>query len=128
MRPNLFRSSFAGVLLIVACYSPGGVGVQVEHSLVAGRELQTANTSDLYNAIEKVRPMFLISRGPTSLLNQPPDAFLVIVNGTVMGGLDELRGIDVRLVQSVRRLSAADVYQITGRSAPSGGIEVRLGQ
>ena len=51
----------------------------------------------------------------------------VIENRMVRGGLEQLHSIDARHVRSVRRLSAADVYQMTGRSSSSGGVEVILG-
>jgi len=63
----------------------------------------------------------------TSFLNQPPQEIVVVVNRTIVGGINELHGISPSAVRSVRRLSAADVFHITGRSAPSGGIELVFG-
>jgi hypothetical protein len=46
------------------------------------------------------------------------------MNKMVLYGIYELRNIRASSVSSIRRLSPAEVYQQTGRSAPSGGLEV----
>ena len=78
----------------------------------------------MYDAITRLRPTFFATRGSISLMNEPPSTIVVVVNRSIVGGVDELRGIETRAVRAVRRLSAADVFQLTGRSAPSGGIEL----
>lgn len=97
-------------------------------SLITAAEVRRTTASNLYDAIVQVRPDFFTSRGRTSLINEPENAMLVIVHRHAMGGLSELRNISVALTISVKRLSASDVYQITGLSAPAGGVEVVLGR
>lgn len=96
-------------------------------NLITATELRATGTSNLYDAISQTRPAFFATRGGTSFLAEPANAIVVIVNRSVEGGLAELRRIDARLVRSVRRLSAPEVFQLTGKSAPSGGIEVLFG-
>jgi hypothetical protein len=95
-------------------------------SLITSEELQSTSQSNLYDAITQARPMFFATRGPISILHEPP-SMVVIENRQVQGGLEQLRSIDARHVRSVRRLSAAEVYQMTGRAVSSGGVEVVLG-
>lgn len=97
-------------------------------STITAAEIQRTTGSNLYDAIVQLRPRFFAVRGMTSLNNEPEHAIVVIVDGKVVGGVSELRGIAVAITKSVRRLSAADVYQMTGLSAPAGGIEVVLGR
>ena len=96
-------------------------------SFVGASELQASGASNLYDAIARTRPAFFATRGATSILAEPSEGIVVIINRSVQGGLSELRMIDARIVRSIRRLNAAEVYSITGRSAPAGGIEVVLG-
>lgn len=91
-------------------------------------ELDRANTTDLYEAIAKLRPAYFATRGSTSILNASDLPIVVIINGRIVGGVAELRNISVAITRTVRRLDASDVYQITGQSVSSGGIEVVLGR
>jgi hypothetical protein len=117
-------------LLIACASSPTRDGVarlsSPSPNLITADELRATGLTDLYDAIAKARPAFFATRGTTSILNEPT-AFVVIMNRAVNGGLDQLRGLDARVVRSVRRLSASDVYQITGKAASSGGVEVVMG-
>ena len=97
-------------------------------SLITADEVRETTASNLYDAIVQVRPEFFTSRGRTSLINEPENAMLVIVQRHAIGGLSELRNIAVAITVSVKRLSSSDVYQITGLSAPAGGVEVVLGR
>lgn len=91
---------------------------------IGAAELRGVDALNMYEAITRLRPAFFSTRGATSFMNEPPSAIVVVVNRSIVGGVDELRGIETRAVRAVRRLSAADVFQLTGRSAPSGGIEL----
>jgi len=102
--------------------------VSAPFGAIGTTELDRANTSDLFDAIATLRPSYFSTRGSTSFRNEPDAPIVVILNGRIRGGVAELRGIAVALTRSVRRLSAAEVYQMTGLSAPSGGIEVVLGR
>jgi hypothetical protein len=94
--------------------------------VITGDEIRSTGASNLYDAISLARPTFFASRGATSVLNEPAP-FVVVMNRMVHGGVEQLRSLDARIVRSVRRLSAADVYQITGKASSSGGVEVMLG-
>ena len=101
--------------------------LNVEQStLLTAEEIRSAQFANAIDVLRHLRPGFLVSRGPTSILAAPRDDLLVIVNGQVMGGVDELGVVPATGILWVRRLSAADVHSRFGRSAPSGGIEVRL--
>jgi hypothetical protein len=90
-------------------------------------EIRRSPFENAYDAVRHLRPMFLASRGPTSILNAPQDDIVVIINDQVQGGVEDLRSVPAVGVVWVRRLSAAEVYGRLGRSAPSGGIELRVG-
>src|SRR4029453_13190395 len=88
-------------------------------SIITAAELQRASASDLYEAILQLRPLFFTTRGPISLINEPAQAIVVVIDGRVVGGTSELRGLPTATTRSVRRLTAAEVFQRTGVAAPA---------
>jgi hypothetical protein len=97
-------------------------------SVIMGEEFGRTGASNLYDAIRRLRPAYFATRGLTSIYNEPAVTIVVIANRQVIGGADELRIMGVTGLLCVRRLSAADVYQITGGSAPDGGVELVRGR
>jgi len=95
-------------------------------SLLMGDEIRRNNIDNAYDAVRRLRPVFLNVRGPTSAINAPRNDIVVIVNGLPYGGIEELRTLRAAEISWVRRLSAAEAYIKTGHPAPSGGIELRL--
>ena len=96
-------------------------------STIDATELRGTGASSLYDAIVRLRPGYFATRGVASLSGDAPE-ILVVVDRRILGGVSELRAIATATTKSVRRLSSADVLQITGRWAPAGGIEVILGR
>ena len=116
-------------MLALACALPparSSAAPAASPTLITSEELQATDQTNLYDAITRVRPAFFAIRGRISILHEPP-SMVVIENRQVLGGLEQLRSIDARHVRGVRRLSAAEVYQMTGRSVSSGGVEVVFG-
>ena len=97
-------------------------------TFISAAELQATGASNAYDAILQIRPAFFASRGGTSFINEPPDAIVVIVDRRATGGVSELRNLSTAIIKSIKRLSAAEVFNLTGRSAPAGGIEVVMGR
>ena len=119
------RALAALVVLTSACASASTHAARTSpFSPIEASELRAAGASNVYDAISRLRPSFFATRGGTSFLNEPADKLVVVIGQTVQGGVAELRDIDPRIVSAVRKLSASDVYQLTGRFAPDGGIQV----
>ena len=102
-----------GLILLAACVSGGTQALRTSQSRSVYRDIMTTDeivesqATTAYQAIERLRPRFLLTRvdfGPT----QPR---LVFLNGMVLGGgVDELRAIaatDVREIRFVRAIDAA---------------------
>ena len=106
--------------------TPAAVSVAANPSVITAAEIQRTSASNAYDAILQVRRSFLATRGSTSFINEPEQQILVIVNGRAIGGVDELRHMPTTNIKSIKRLTAAEAHSITGRSAPSGAIQVVL--
>jgi hypothetical protein len=81
----------------------------------------------LYDAIRRLRPGYFESRGPSSIYNASEDPIVVIANGHVIGGVDELHDMDANGLACIRRLSAAEVTLLTGATGRNEGIELVRG-
>ena len=87
-------------------------------------QLAGTNSLNLYDAIEKLRPDWLTSRGPTSLTNPTPAVVSVYMNGTMLGKADYLREMRVLDVSEVRFWDAGQASARFGMGHPRGVIEV----
>jgi hypothetical protein len=106
---------------VTGCAAPAGSST---YSVITAAELQWTRASNLYDAIRRLRPAYFESRGPSSIYNEPAADIVVIVNRHVIGGVDELRSMDMTDLVCVRRISAADVSLITGTMSSAVGIEL----
>ena len=87
-------------------------------------QLAAANTANLYDAISKVRPEWLSSRGPTSVTNSTPTSADVFMNGSMLGKAEYLKEIGVIDVGEVRYWDAASASARFGMGHPRGVIEI----
>jgi hypothetical protein len=87
---------------------------------IAGIQVQTA-----YEAVERLRPDFLQTRGTVSALDIAEQSPEVYINGVhVRGGVQALRSIPASSVTLVRRISAVDATQRYGANHLSPVLEV----
>jgi len=87
-------------------------------------ELAAANSDNLYDAIAKLRPEWLRTRGPTSATDATPTAVDVYMNGTLLGKADYLRDIHLLDVSEVRYWDAGQASARFGMGHPRGVIEI----
>ncbi len=112
---------------VTACMASTPVHRASNPNIISAAELRGTAARNVYDAIQQLRPSFFATRGATSFLAEPASPIVVIVNQTVAGGLSELEHMQASGIRSIRRLNAAEVFNLTGRSAPAGGIEVLFG-
>lgn len=88
-------------------------------------EISRIDVRTAYDAVERLRPEFLRTRGTTSMITAAPDAVIVYVDGVRFGGAEALREIPAELVVSIIRISAADANMKHGLGHTVGALEVR---
>ena len=102
----------------VACASGGGGdGPRRNPNLITQAELAEFSTQSALDAIRRLRPRWLQSRGATSPV--------AILDGARLGDPDALRSINVSDIESIRYLNASDATMRYGTNFPGGAIEVR---
>ena len=87
-------------------------------------ELAKTNSNNLYDAIKKLRPEWLTSRGPTSVTDATPSTVDVYMNGSELGGIDYLREVSTLDVSAVRYWDPGQASARFGMGHPSGVIEL----
>ena len=87
-------------------------------------QLAAANTTNLYDAISKVRPEWLSTRGPTSVTNSTPTSVDVFMNGSMLGKAEYMKELGILDVTTVRYWDAASASARFGMGHPRGVIEI----
>jgi hypothetical protein len=115
---------FAGMLAGCAgatTQSPDGRG---KSTIVTQTELATTNSDNLYDALAKLRPQWLTSRGAVSVTDPEQSAVNVYSSGTLMGKVDYLRQVRLLDVTEVRYWDAGQASARFGMGNPRGVIEL----
>lgn len=112
--------------VVVSCTSATtqGRSGRGNQSQLTQSELAAANSDNLYDAIAKLRPEWLSSRGPTSVTDAAPTVADVYMNGTFLGKADYLRQVRLLDVSDVRYWDAGQASARFGMGHPRGVIEI----
>ena len=97
---DLYLTAVAAVL---ACASgSGGSASHRDSNLITEQELSSIPVTNAYDAIERLRPLFLRSRGKTSINTPGTQYATVYVDGVRYGDLNSLRNILASHVVDIR--------------------------
>lgn len=113
------------VLLLAACAAgpaPQPVNV-VDRNLITAEEMRAAGYTDAFRAVQSLRPQWLRTRGPTSF-SGPEVIIKVYLDGSLMGGPEQLRQITISSISSIRFLDANEATQRWGLDHVNGAILV----
>jgi hypothetical protein len=112
---------------VLACASTGGGSTRprTDRNVISTAEIESVPSSNLYEMIEKLRPQFLRSRGPTSINTPGANEYAAVyMDGRSFGDIASLRSIVSTQVQEVRYYDAGGAAQKFGMINGSGVIEV----
>jgi hypothetical protein len=105
----------------------GGTTASSARNTVSQDELAGTNSRYVYQALERVRPAWLTSRGPAGMGNvrETSEAVAsVYINGSRMGDIEFLRQYAVTDVEEVRFYEPGEASARFGMGNPRGVIEV----
>ncbi|MGH7459530.1 MAG: hypothetical protein ACREMA_00700 [Longimicrobiales bacterium] len=97
---------------------------RADRNRLTQEQLATANSDNLYEAIVKLRPEWLNTRGPTSVTDPTPTSVSVFMNGNLMGRAESLRDLRILDVTEVRYWAAGQAAAKFGMGHPRGVIEL----
>lgn len=126
------RFYFSAVLVAaMACASgssandPGTtVGVGRNADVITAAELSdpAVASGDALEAVRRLRPRFLMTRGAVSAKNPSAGSTHVSVDGGPLLGVDQLSRLRPSQIAEIRYLGASDAAQRFGTNAGSGGV------
>ncbi len=79
-------------------------------------------STNLYEAVRRLRPRFLNARGPSGIANPSAGVVQVSVDGGPLSSASVLQNFLPNSVREVRFLSSADAAQRFGTTANGGGV------
>jgi hypothetical protein len=118
--------AFAAVVLTAACSTPaqGRLSPRPTGDILSAAELATMSgtTQNAYSAVERLRPLFLVTRPGSATLRGTAPRIHVFINGEFAGDLDVLRTIPVAHVESIRHVHATEAYTQHGEVHAGDGV------
>ena len=113
------------LLAFVACGpTKSGRAAPQSRNLITADEIAKSNASNAYDAVERLRPAFLQTRGPQSIQNTAPPTPMVYVDGMRYGALQSLMSLPTISIISIQYLNALDATQRFGMGNDGGAILV----
>src|SRR5262245_54947414 len=87
-------------------------------------QLSHTNAEYVYDAVVKLRPSWLSSRGPTSVTDATPTTVSVFAGGSLLGKAEALKEVRVSDGSEVKYWDAASASARFGMGHPRGVIEI----
>lgn len=106
------------------CAGASRQGSSGNGNVLTQEQLTNTNSTSLYDAILKLRPDWLNTRGPSSMTDPTPTLASVYMNGSMLGKVDFLRTMGALDVTEVRYWDAGRASARFGMGHPRGVIEL----
>jgi hypothetical protein len=94
-------------------------------STITEAEIDSVHALSAYDAVKKLRPQFLVSRGRMSIdPKEPPALPNVYVDNQYYGDITELRNISAATIELIKFYSASEAQYAFGRGNMAGAINI----
>ncbi len=117
-------------IVAAALIGLAGCGPHATHAaaqnrnLITADEIERSNASNAMEAVERLRPAFLRTRGAQSIRNAEPPTPIVYVDGMRYGTLQTLSTIPAISIFSIEYMNAIDASQRFGMGHEGGAIVI----
>ena len=117
-------------IIAAALIGLAGCGPHATHvvpqnrNLITSDEIARSNATNAMEAVERLRPSFLRTRGAQSMQNTEPPTPIVYVDGMRYGTLQTLSTIPALNIFSIEYMNAIDASQRFGLGHEGGAIVV----
>ena len=113
----------AVVFLSTACGAkPSANAPAQQRNMLTQEEMLKAGYPDAFITVQTLRPQWMQRRGPTSL--RGGETIKVYLDGSLMGGIDNLKQITVRSISTIRFLDGIEASNRWGLDHGAGAIVV----
>jgi hypothetical protein len=113
-----------GALAACASAGTGAPSAARNSNVITEAEIAASHESNAYDVIRTTRPLFLKSRGRSSVNSSANEFATVYVDGQQYGDLSALRNIAAPQIREIRYYSASDAMTRFGMQAGGGAIEI----
>lgn len=121
-----FAFCFLAALFLAACAaSTGTKSPRRSTDLITAEEIAASTARDAYEAIQLLRPEWLIPRGIASPNNPRSTIPAAYLNSSRLGDIENLRGINTLSIAEIRLLSPHDATTFLGTGHVGGAIMVK---
>lgn len=114
----------AALLVLGACGGRPRHVTPQDRNLITADEIARSNATNAYEAVERLRPSFLRTRGSQSLQNQEPPTPMIYIDGMRYGPLATLASVPAIGIVSIQYLSAIEATQRFGFGNEGGAIMI----
>jgi hypothetical protein len=121
---RILYAGLAGIISASCALSSTPAGSSRSSHRLGAEEISSVSYSTAYEAVQMLRPRWLLSRGLASLADPNPSYPVVIVDNVQRGELDLLRSIRAEVVAEIRYVNARDATTRYGTGFVGGAIEV----
>jgi hypothetical protein len=111
-------------LVVAACAPPAATGEFRNPNLITREEIVTTQAANAHDAISRLRPAMLRSRGRVTINAGASGYPLVYLDGQRYGEIEILKSVPVEHISQIRFLSASDATTRFGTGHTSGVIEI----
>jgi hypothetical protein len=111
----------------LACASSGTAGTapRRDPNLITEQEIAASTESNVYDVVSRLRPMFLKTRGRSTIIAGGSEYASVFLDGQYYGELGSLRNIVATQIHEIRYLNGPDAVSKYGMRYGSGAVDVR---
>jgi hypothetical protein len=113
---------------VMACASAGGSSTATHRdpNLITEQEIAASSASNAFDVVTRLRPMFLKTRGRSTMRGGGSEYASVFVDGVFFGDLNSLRNVVANQIHEIRYLSGIESVSKYGIRYGSGAIDVRI--
>lgn len=125
MKTKIFPWLTGLTLILAGCVTSGvGSGTSGDQNRITREQMLEVNASTVYDAVQKLRPSWLTSRGPVSVTDMSPNVLTVYMSGSEVGDVEFLRTLRPDDVREIRHYDAGEASARFGMGHPRGVVEV----
>ena len=124
MSKSLYVMTLAAV---IACASSSGSGTGTHRDpvVISEQEIASSNESNAFDVIQLRRPLFLKTRGRSTINAGGSEYASVFVDGVYYGEINSLRNLIANQIHEIRYLNGPESAGKYGIRYGSGAIEIR---
>jgi hypothetical protein len=123
MRSTLLaRAALVMVLTTIGCSSAGHRAPKQDRNLITADEITRSNASNALEAVERLRPAFLTTRGSVSIQDPTPPTPIVYLDGIRYGVASQLSTISAMGIATIQYLPPIEAGMRFGLGHEGGAI------